>query len=64
MPGRSVVFNSLSFLYFEIESSGGDALSFANPLAIDQLSLGEALGRVWSSSPGTGLPLPLSVHRK
>jgi hypothetical protein len=49
MPGPKIAFNSLSSLYFEIESSGGDDLSFANPLAIDQLSLVK-------SSGGLGLP--------
>jgi hypothetical protein len=51
----------LSSLYFEIESSGGPI--FANPLAMDQLSL-------VMSSGSLGLPheegacLSLSVHRK
>jgi hypothetical protein len=44
MPGPSVIFNRLSSLYFEVESSGGDDLSFANPLAMDQLSLVQSSG--------------------
>jgi hypothetical protein len=52
MPGPSVVFNSLSSLYFEIESGGGDAC-LCQSLALDQLS--DQLSLV-KSAGGLGLP--------
>jgi hypothetical protein len=46
MPGASVVFNGLSSLYFEVQSSGRDVLSLPIRSPFDQLSLVKSSGRL------------------
>ena len=46
MPGPSDVFNRLSSLYFEVESSGGDVLTLPIRSPFDQLSLVKSSGRL------------------
>jgi hypothetical protein len=64
MPGPSDVFNRLSSLYFEVESSGGDVLTYPIRSPIDQCFAGEVLGPACSSSREGACLSPSPVHRK